>query len=131
MQLLVPDDVGLVLALAMMIANGNGVKCVELILIPHPGCRAYDGVVGARVSRPNPPSRGVVLPPSLRAETRQVSKLWFFGLLENLKLWIIGFLVFWNFGLLEYWRLCAIVYTVSYPESNKPIIQSSKKPKNQ
>lgn len=61
MQLLVPDDVGLVLALAMMIANGNGAKCVELILIPHPGCRAYDGVVGARVSRPNPPSRGVVL----------------------------------------------------------------------
>ena len=68
---------------------------------------------------------------SSRAETKHNPKLWFFGLLGDLELWIIGFLVFWNFGLLDYWIFCVIVYTFSYPESKNPIIQSSNKPKNQ
>ena len=51
-----------------------------------------------------------------------------FGFLE---LWFIGFLVFLNFGLLVFWILGTKLYRQSHTISNNPIIQSSKKPKNQ
>ena len=60
-----------------------------------------------------------------RAETRQVPKLWFVCFLEDLKLWIMGFCFF---GTLDYW-IIGLLSIHCNPKSNKPKIQSSKKPK--